>query len=69
MYFITVCTLGWKNLPGEVVSNEVALSELGKIVEKCWTEIPEHFPNVQLDQYVVMPNHLHGIVVVTGSAG
>ena len=62
MYFITVRTLGRKNLLGEVVSNEVALSEFGKIVEKCWLDIPEHFPTVQLDRYVVMPNHLHGIV-------
>jgi putative transposase len=62
MYFITVCTLGRKNLLGEVVSKEVELSEIGKIVEKCWLDIPEHFPNVQLDRHVVMPNHLHGIV-------
>ncbi len=40
------------------------LNIVGDIVEKCWREIPKHFPNVELDEYVIMPNHIHGIIVL-----
>ena len=45
------------------------LSDVGCIVEKCWAEIPNHFPHVVLDEYVIMPNHIHGIIIInaTGS--
>ena len=42
----------------------MVLSELGKIAEKCWLDIPKHFPNCELDYYVIMPNHIHGIVII-----
>jgi REP element-mobilizing transposase RayT len=42
------------------------LNGLGEIVGECWNKIPEHFPNVELDIFVTMPNHLHGIIVLTG---
>ncbi|MDQ3394590.1 MAG: hypothetical protein M3512_10835 [Bacteroidota bacterium] len=44
------------------------LSALGKYADKCWQEIKEHFPFVVLDEYVVMPNHIHGIVIIDKSA-
>jgi REP element-mobilizing transposase RayT len=40
------------------------LSEIGKIAQTCWTEIPNHFPFVNLDAFIVMPNHVHGILVI-----
>jgi REP element-mobilizing transposase RayT len=40
----------------------ITLSQLGKIVERYWQEIPAHFPSVNLDAHVIMPNHLHGII-------
>ena len=62
-YFVTVCTNKWKCLFGEIVGGTMVLNQLGQIVSGCWNEIPEHFPNVELDEFVTMPNHLHGIVV------
>jgi len=56
-YFVTICAKD-KQLFFE---NE----SIGTIVQKCWEEIPQHFPNVELDQFVVMPNHLHGIIIIT----
>lgn len=64
-YFITICTYNREQLYGKIVNEKMVLNEYGKMVEKCWMEIPVHFPHVELDVYVVMPDHLHGIIVIT----
>lgn len=61
-YFITICTQDRLDLFGEIVDNEMILNEVGKIVEKCWLEIPNHFPNLELDIFQIMPNHIHFII-------
>mgnify|MGYP005856786213 CR=1 FL=1 len=66
-YFITICTKRRVCLFGEVVAGEMHLNEVGRTVEGCWLRIPDHFPGVELDAFVVMPNHVHGILVITGS--
>jgi len=45
------------------------LNELGKIVQKCWLAIPEHLPHARLDEFVIMPNHVHGIVWIVDDVG
>ena len=40
------------------------LSQFGQVAEKCWQQLPTHFPNVDLDEFIVMPNHLHGIIII-----
>ena len=64
LYFITVCTHNRVPLFGEIVDGVMALNTAGQIVEKCWCAIPEHFPQVTLDEFVVMPNHVHGIITI-----
>jgi REP element-mobilizing transposase RayT len=64
-YFVTLCVQGGECLLGEVVDGEMRLSEWGKIAWNCWQAIPEHFPHVELDGWVVMPNHVHGIIAIT----
>ena len=49
---------------GEVKENRLTLLKDGEIVDRCWGEIPDHFSNVELDEYVVMPNHVHGIIII-----
>ncbi|MEP6894328.1 MAG: hypothetical protein ABI986_01850 [Chloroflexota bacterium] len=49
---------------GEIVDKEMILSNFGKIADECWCVIPEYFPNVELGTYVVMPNHMPGIIVI-----
>ena len=63
-YFVTICSNDRVCCFGEIVNYEMRLSEVGKIVEKYWNEIPKHFENVILDEFVIMPNHIHGIIVI-----
>jgi len=67
VYFITVCTHQRECMFGKIVDEKLDLNECGRIVESCWNEIPMHFSNVELDAYVVMPNHLHGIITIVGA--
>ena len=64
MYFITICTQNRAHYFGEITDFEMKLSEIGIIAEKYWYEIPEHFPFVHLGEFVVMPNHVHGIIII-----
>ena len=62
MYFVTVCTAGRERLLGQIVDGKMHLNEFGKIVWDCWLALPRHFPFISLDAFVVMPNHIHGII-------
>ncbi|MCJ7509237.1 MAG: hypothetical protein MUO85_11035 [candidate division Zixibacteria bacterium] len=64
VYFVTICTKNFECYLGEVVNDKMILSEIGKITDEYWREIPKHFPFVKLDAFVVMPNHLHGILII-----
>lgn len=64
-YFITICTHQRQCLFGDIVDGEMRLNPLGQLVNACWQRLPFHFPNLTLDAFVVMPNHIHGILVLT----
>ena len=66
-YFVTICTFEKINLFGDIIDGEMVLNGIGKIVNECWMKIPNHFSNVKLDEYVIMPNHFHGIIVIVGA--
>ena len=63
-YFITICTENKKYFFGDIVYGKMMLNNCGKIADKCWQEIPQHYPNVDLDVFQVMPNHAHGIIII-----
>lgn len=63
-YYVTICVDKYKYFFGEVVDDEMKLNDVWKIVESIWLEIPGHFPNIELDEFVIMPNHLHGILYI-----
>ena len=63
-YFVTICVQNREYVLGEVVDEKIILTAIGEIIEKFWFEIPNHFYNVELDEFIVMPNHLHGIIVI-----
>jgi REP element-mobilizing transposase RayT len=68
-YFITICTHCKECLFGEIIDGATKLNAYGEIVEKCWCELPNHYENICLDEFVVMPNHIHGIIVITYNVG
>jgi len=63
-YFVTICTQGRLCLFGEVVEEAMQQSAVGQMAALKWSSIPERFPRVELDEYVVMPNHLHTILIL-----
>jgi REP element-mobilizing transposase RayT len=66
-YFVTICVANRAHDFGEITDSEMTLSLLGQYALVCWNEIPAHFPFVELGEFVVMPNHVHGIVVINKS--
>ena len=67
-YFVTVCTSERGNLFGNIADGQMRLNQLGLATKDCWLEIPAHFPHVALDEYVIMPNHVHGILWIVTEA-
>lgn len=64
IYFITICTKGKKYYFGNILNGVMNLSAIGIMAKKYWFEIPQHFSFVKLGDFVVMPNHVHGILMI-----
>lgn len=67
-YFDTILCHKRQHLFGEVRDGEMVLNEAGETAQKCWLEIPKHFPDVDLHEHVIRPNHIHGIIELTVGA-
>lgn len=67
LYFITICTKNRECFFGNIVHDKMILNGTGKIADECWLQIPEHFPNTVLREKILMPNHVHGIIELTGN--
>ncbi len=65
-YFVTICTQHHECRFGEIHDGQMTLNEMGQMVQSTWEELPHYYPSVQIDAFVVMPNHIHGIIVLTG---
>jgi putative transposase len=65
-YFITICTQGGEALFGEIVSGRMCLNAAGEMVWRWWAGLNDKYPSVRTDAAIVMPNHFHGIIVITG---
>jgi len=63
-YFITICTFKRESCFGEIVDNTFQGNELSTICTTCWFDLPNHYDNCELDSFVIMPNHVHGIVII-----
>lgn len=62
--YLTICTQDRLHLFGEITDNAMHLSPMGELAQRCWDAIPQHMPYVDVGKFVVMPNHVHGIVVI-----
>ena len=63
-YFITICTDRRKHFFGKVVHEQMCLNEIGNIAESIWLEIQQQFDFIELGNFVIMPNHVHGILII-----
>ncbi|HBK34794.1 MAG: hypothetical protein UU08_C0010G0001 [Candidatus Uhrbacteria bacterium GW2011_GWE2_40_58] len=61
-YFVTLCVHNWKHLFGNVLGQKIILNDVGRMTQHWWNEIPKTFPNIDLDSFIIMPNHIHGII-------
>jgi putative transposase len=66
-YFVTVCAKHRKMLFGDIVEEGMRLSPFGLVVKECWQDLPRHYHSLELDAFIVMPNHVHGIFMITGN--
>ena len=66
-YYVTIVAWQRKSLFGDVVNKEMKLNRYGEIVQKWWGEIPNHFPGVETGAFIIMPNHVHGIIMITNN--
>jgi putative transposase len=64
-YFVTICAKGQECLFGNIVNREMVLNNAGQMVETVWNELPKFYPSVSIDAFQIMPNHIHGIIVIT----
>lgn len=67
-YFITICTQKRTRMFGAVRNGKMITNSYGEIVRTCWTDLPNHYHNIQLDEFIIMPDHIHGIIQITPAA-
>ena len=63
-YFITICTQNRECMFGEIVDGKMALNHAGNMIQTVWDEIPFHYAGIEIDEFIVMPNHIHGIITI-----
>jgi putative transposase len=67
VYFVTLVTKHREPLFGEIINGEMSLNEFGEIVKFTWHDLLNHNPNIDLDEFIIMPNHVHGIINIVGA--
>ena len=68
-YYVTICTEAKEHLFGRIVEGDRHRNELGDYAALCWEWLARQYPYVDLDEWIIMPNHLHGIIVITDRPG
>jgi len=63
-YYVTICTQDHVNHFGRVQNEKMVLNEMGKITNKYSHDVPQHYPNASLDEIIIMPNHIHAIIII-----
>ena len=67
LYFITICIQNGTCLFGKINAGQLTLNDAGQMVETEWVKLPERFTNLQLHEYIIMPNHFHAIIEIVGA--
>ena len=69
VYFVTLCTKNRVAFFGNIVGGIMVLNNAGCVANKCWNEIPDHFKHAVLHEYIIMPDHVHGIIEIIKPPG
>jgi putative transposase len=64
-YYVTIVAWQRECVFGEVVNRDMALTKYGLVAKQQWEKLPKRFPNIELGAFIIMPNHMHGIIVIT----
>lgn len=64
LYFVTLCTQGRNRMFGMVANGQMCLNDIGEMFQEMWLTIPEKYPDVELDARIIMPDHLHGVLML-----
>jgi putative transposase len=65
-YYVTICIE--KGSCGELMDDQISLNKYGQIINKSWKSIPARFPSVELDEYIIMPDHIHAIIILNNTS-
>jgi len=68
-YYITICTRNRQEIFGVIENDDIKINQYGQIAKNTWQQIPQHFQNIELDKFVIMPNHIHGIIIINNPVG
>ena len=63
-YYITICTKNRECLFGNIIDKKMMLNNIGEIIKQCWYDLPNHYGNCRLDEFIIMPDHIHGIIII-----
>ena len=66
-YYITICTFGRERYLGKIANGKMQLNAFGAIVEKCWFDLPNQYKNIVLNAFMIMPDHIHAIMIITNT--
>ncbi len=66
-YFVTICIQNRECLFGNIANSEMRLNDTGKMIQTVWDAIPKYYPGIDIDAYQIMPNHIHGIIIIVGA--
>jgi len=66
-YFVTICTNNRECLLGRIIDNIIELNKAGKIIYTVWSELPHYYCGIDIDEFIIMPNHIHGIILIVGA--
>lgn len=64
-YYVTICTKNRERIFGNILNKQMILNKKGEIARNCWDDLVNHYFNIKLDEYIIMPNHVHGIIAIT----
>jgi hypothetical protein len=68
-YFVTICTKDSLDYFGRIDNKQMILNDAGKMIERIWHEMPQKYPGINIDAFIIMPNHIHGIILIGPAQG